>query len=78
MTFTIALSNGGGVLLTWRDTVKEAVERALELLGRGFEVRITAPDDFYYEPEFFAELLNKYEDEAAKPFHGIAAAKAES
>ena len=59
--FIINGSNVAGVISHGRATAKEAIEFALEILGKGYHsVRIVSPDGRVWESPQFAKLLVAY------------------
>jgi hypothetical protein len=59
--FIVSGSNPMGVISHGRATAKDAIELALELLGKGFDsVRIVSPDGTVWESPQFAKLLVAY------------------
>jgi hypothetical protein len=64
MAFTVSFtqSTKGAAAATSRDTPEAAYARAAELVGRGFQVTITAPDGTVYGPDAFYKMyLDKKE-----------------
>ena len=66
MTFIVNASNKMGATATQRDTPQEAIECALEKMGKGFSVYILGPDNRKFVPGDFPALLAYHSNRASR------------